>query len=273
MKKIIISLFFYTLLSLPCFADSDDRYALVIGNSQYHHAAKLKNPLNDSSDVAEALTSLDFDVLLIQNATKLDIETASKQFLSNLAQSGGTGLLYYAGHGIQLNGDNYIVPIETNAESSISIKEQSYNVALLLDGLRNIDTATNIIILDACRDNPFIGNGDIKPQSESKGRALIKKKLPKIDTGLSKLDAPPNTLIAFSTAPGRIALDGVGRNSPYTSQLIQVINRKGLTMDQTFRQIRSDVVKQTNGQQVPWESSSLINDFYFNPRSSLPMGF
>ena len=266
--------FLFLLACSSAIADSDSRHALIIGNSDYQYASPLKNPKNDSADIAEALEDLYFDTTLLQNANKAQIEEAITEFLEDLQDTGGVGLFYYAGHGIQLQGNNYLVPVETNTGTDIEIKHQSYNIANLLAGMRQIQTATNIIILDACRDNPFenvIAKNGSRSVASDKGRGL--KKVPDIDTGLSKLDAPPNTLIAFATAPGRVALDGDGSNSPYTTKLVDSMQRTGLTIGQVFRQVRADVIEQTNGEQIPWESSSLIQDFYFKPRSSIPMGF
>ena len=256
-------------------AATDSRFALVIGNSEYRYARPLVNPKNDSADIAEALKNLNFETTLLQNATKNQIETAVSRFLELLKRDGGVGLFYYAGHGVQLEGDNYLVPVETTAGTEQQIKRQSYNIARLLSGMRKIKTATNILILDACRNNPFIHTDKAGTRSAGANdeRGLVKINVPKLDTGLSKLDAPPNTLIAFATAPGRVALDGEGRNSPYTAKLIRSMQRTGLTIGQVFRQVRADVVELSNGEQIPWESSSLIQDFYFKPRSSIPIGF
>ena len=253
---------------------SDSRYALVIGNSDYQYASVLSNPKNDSSDIAKALEALFFETTLLQNATKQQIETEVEKFLKKLKEEESVGLFYYAGHGVQLQGDNFLVPVETQAGTDQQIKNQSFNIANLLSGMRKIKTATNIIILDACRDNPFKTIATKGSRSAAPNlRGLKNNSIPKLDTGLSKLNAPPNTLIAFATAPGRVAQDGYGRNSPYTNQLIKSMQRSGLTIGQVFRQVRADVVAKTKGEQVPWESSSLIQDFYFKPRASLPIGF
>lgn len=256
-------------------AASDARYALVIGNSEYHYASQLSNPVNDSADIAATLNELHFETTLLQNATKSQIENGVAKFLEKLKAEEGVGLFYYAGHGVQLQGDNYLVPVETQAGSDKQIQMQSYNIANLLSGMRKIKTATNIIILDACRDNPFkdVAQAGSRSAGPENTRGLKNKNIPKLDTGLSKLDAPSNTLIAFATAPGRVAQDGTARNSPYTASLIESMQRTGLTIGQIFRQVRAEVVAETNGEQIPWESSSLIQDFYFKPRTSIPMGF
>lgn len=271
----ISAIFLLFVFSFSLFAASDSRYALVIGNSDYQYASPLKNPKNDSSDIAAALEDLYFETTLLQNATKQQIEIEVEKFLTKLKEEQSVGLFYYAGHGVQLQGDNFLVPIETQAGTDQQIKNQSFNIANLLSGMRKIKTATNIIILDACRDNPFksIASAGSRSAAPTNSRGLVNKNIPKLDTGLSKLNAPPNTLIAFATAPGRVAQDGYGRNSPYTNQLIESMQRSGLTVGQVFRQVRASVVAKTKGEQVPWESSSLIQDFYFKPRASIPMGF
>jgi len=265
----------FLALSFNVSANSDGRYALVIGNSAYENAAPLVNPKNDSRDIAQTLETLYFETVLLQDATKLQIELSVKEFLQKLKEDeDSVGLFYYAGHGVQLQGDNYLVPIETNSGTEQDIKRQSYNVANLLNGMRKIKSATNIIIMDACRNNPFghlAGKGTRSAGGDS--RALVRMTIPKLDTGLSKLDAPPNTLIAFATAPGRVALDGDGGNSPYTEKLINSMQRTGLTIGEVFRQVRENVLDVSKGSQIPWESSSLVKDFYFKPRSAIPIGF
>ena len=263
------------LSSVNAWAASDGRYALIIGNSAYNHATPLVNPKNDSNDIAKTLKSLFFETVLLQDATKEEIENSVKLFLAQLRDDeGGVGLFYYAGHGVQLQGENYLVPIETNSGTEEEIKRQSYNVAHLLNGMRKIKSATNIIIMDACRNNPFAHLAGAGTRSAGTNeRGLVRLTVPKINTGLSKLDAPPNTLIAFATAPGRVALDGEGQNSPYTAKLIEAMQRTGLTIGEVFRQVREDVLDVSEGSQIPWESSSLVQDFYFKPRAAIPMGF
>ncbi|VAW96243.1 hypothetical protein MNBD_GAMMA22-1265 [hydrothermal vent metagenome] len=282
-KLIVVFSLFVLFVTYPPWAisKSDKRFALVIGNSDYRYATTLKNPKNDSSDMAKTLKGLYFETTLIQNATKLQINSAIKKFIIKLKKNGGVGLFYYAGHGVQFEGSNYLIPTETKAGSELEIKSQSFDISNLLNGLRNIAEATNIIILDACRDNPFknIHPPGIRSSPKSRSvatagnRSLVRITIPKLDSGLSKLDAPSNTLIAFATAPGKVAIDGQGRNSPYTANLIESLQRSGLTIDEVFRRVRLNVAKQSNGKQIPWESSSMMQRFYFKHRTLLPMGF
>jgi uncharacterized caspase-like protein len=257
------------------YAATDSRYALVIGNNNYKYASKLKNPINDSYDVAQSLKKLSFNTTLIQNATKPQMRKAVTIFLSNLKKTNGVGLFYYAGHGVQFSGSNYLVPIETKVGTETQIMDQSFDIKYLLNGMSKIETATNIIILDACRDNPFKNTQKLGTRSVNSGksRSLVRVVVPKLNSGLSKLDAPSNTFIAFSTAPGKIALDGNGRNSPYTAKFVESLQHTGLTIGEVFREVRAKVVKQSGGKQIPWESSSLINEFYFKHRTFIPMGF
>ena len=252
-------------------AIADERYALIIGNSNYQHVATLKNPVNDARDIEKALEDLNFETRLVENTELADVKQAVEAFLQDLEQSEAVGLFFYAGHGMQVNGENYLLPVETRVDGDI--EAQGYNVSLLLNGMRRAGSSTKIIILDACRDNPFLAAQIETSDSDSDSRALKNKTLKDSQTGLSKLDAPPDTLIAFSTAPGKTAADGSGRNSPYTRELVKVLKIQGLTIDKVFRRIRQAVFDKTDGQQIPWESSSLIQSFYFNPRKSLPMGF
>lgn len=273
--RLSITLLISILSCVNIHAASDLRYALVIGNSAYNSATPLINPKNDSRDIASTLRELYFETVLLQDATKKQIEQSVKIFIQKLNESeDAVGLFYYAGHGVQLQGENYLVPVETNPGTEQEIKTQSYNVAHLLNGMRKNKSGTNIIVMDACRNNPF---GHLAVQGarsvNGKERGLVRVTVPKLNTGLSKLDAPPNTLIAFATAPGRVALDGDGKNSPYTAKLIESLQRTGLTIGEVFRQVREEVLQVSNGSQIPWESSSLVQDFYFKPRAEIPIGF
>jgi uncharacterized caspase-like protein len=251
------------------------KYALLIGNSDYQGAVKLKNPVNDATDMARTLKKLNFKVRLLTDASKPDIEKAVIEFIDHLRNDRGTGLFFYAGHGSQLEGDNYLIPVDATVSAEHELKHKAYNVALLLDAMKKAGNETNIIVLDACRDNPFADGFQAASRSlgESSDSRAIRPKTPKLSSGLSKLDAPPNTLVAFATAPGRVAHDGNGRNSPYTEALMKSVQREGLTVEQVFKEVRAALLEQSGGKQVPWESSSLVSDFYFKPRKSIPSGW
>lgn len=252
-------------------ASAEGKHALIIGNGNYRNAPVLKNPVNDATDIAKVLRRLKFDVRLVTDASIKDIEKAVENFISRISTDQGIGLFFYAGHASQIEGNNYLIPVDALIQAESELKFKGYNIAKLLDFLNQAKNEQNIIVLDACRDNPFAG--DFKSSSRSlssENRGLVKIKL---NPGLSKLDAPPNTLIAYATAPGKVALDGEGRNSPYSNALIQSMQSEGLTVEQVFKEVRTRLLDETNGKQIPWESSSLVSEFYFKPRKTLPTGW
>jgi hypothetical protein len=155
------------------------------------------------------------------------------------------GLFYYAGHGIQSKGQNFLIPVDAVVRSEAEIDEESVNLAYLLDRLEEAKNPINIVILDACRDNPFARSFRTAAR------------------GLAHIDAPTGTLIAFATAPGRTAADGTGANGVYTEELLRVLDTPGLKVEDVLKRVRAGVTKRTEGRQVPWEASSLIGDFYF----------
>ena len=274
MHRIFLILLLNSLLLSPAIA-KENKIALIIGNSDYQHAVPLKNPANDALDMAKTLKTLDFDVRLITDASKNDMDIAVKEFIQKLKMTKGTGMFFYAGHGSQLEGDNYLIPVDTYIEKETEIKHKGFNIASLMTSMKKANNRTNIIVLDACRDNPFTEGFQKNSRSLGKegGSRGLKNKSIKLSSGLSKLDAPPNTILAFATAPGRVAKDGVGRNSPYTAQLIEKMQMEGITVEQVFKEVRAEVIKQTNSQQIPWESSSLVSDFYFVEKKAIPLGW
>ena len=266
-------LLFLLVFSFPLLAEEGNKYALVIGNSHYQHTPVLKNPVNDASDMAATLAELGFDVQLIVDASKDEIEGAASTFTDKLKVSKGVGLFFYAGHGSQLEGENYLIPIDVDLRSEYELRDKGYSISYLLKLLGKIKNQTNIIILDACRDNPFNNSFQSASRSVSDADRGIKIQERKLSAGLSKLQAPSNTLIAFATAPGKVAADGDDRNSPYTQQLIKSMQQEGYSLEKVFKEVRSEVLQLTGGKQIPWESSSLVSEFYFKPRRSMPVGW
>lgn len=271
----LLSLLLVSLILSSVVFANENKIALVIGNSDYKHAVPLKNPVNDALDMAKALKNLNFEVRLLTDANKSDIDRAAEEFVLKLVATKGVGMFFYAGHGSQLEGDNYLIPVDTYIEKETEIKDKGFNIAVLMSSMKKANNLANIIVLDACRDNPFTGgfhdnSRSLGENSDSRG---LKNKSIKLSSGLSKLDAPPNTILAFATAPGRVAKDGEGRNSPYTEQLIEKMQMEGITVEQVFKEVRAEVIDQTNGQQVPWESSSLVSDFYFVEKKAIPLGW
>jgi hypothetical protein len=246
--------FFASLLfiSFPVVADTDrgiqtitGRYALVIGNSAYP-VSPLKNPVNDSGDIAQLLGKLGFTVMHRHDVGIREMEKAVRDF-GEVLRTGGTGLFYYAGHGMQVEGRNYLIPVDARIESESDVRFEALDVGRVLGKMEDAGNRLNIVILDACRDNPF-----------ARGFRSTR-------SGLARMDAPRGTLIAYATAPGSVAADGDGRNGIYTKNLLAYMATPGLPVEQVFKNVRIGVIRDTNQKQVPWEASSLTGDFYFAP--------
>jgi len=219
------------------------RLALVIGNGTYRYSA-LHNPVNDAKDMAQVLTHLGFSVILRTDANLRTMDRSIRTFGKQL-QQGGVGLFYYAGHGVQVNGINYLIPVDAIIESESDIKYESVDAGRILGKMHDAHNRLNIIILDACRDNPF-------------ARSFRSSR-----RGLAKMDAPTGSIIAYSTAPGSVAADGTGKNGLYTSKLLKYIVIPGLPVERIFKKVRIEVMQESADKQVPWESSSLTGDFFF----------
>lgn len=246
-RSSILVLSVLTLLLWCAPAHAERRTALVIGNGAYK-TAPLKNPTNDAQDMADALRGMGFDVTLKLNATHREMEEAVRAFGVKLKQ-GGLGLFYYAGHGVQVAGENFLIPVDTKVDAEADVKFGALNAGMTLARMEDAGNDMNIVILDACRTNPFARSFRTTEQ------------------GLARMDAPKGSLIAYATAPGRVAADsgGTGRNGVYTGFLLRHMRTPGLKVEEALKRVRADVVLATKDKQVPWESSSLIGDFYFLP--------
>ncbi len=227
-------------------AAPERRTALVIGNGSYH-SGPLKNPVNDATDMAATLKRLNFDVVLKTNARMQDMEEAIRDF-GNRLKRGGEGLFFYAGHAVQINGKNYLIPIGAKVTRETDAKYQTIDAEMILDEMANAGNHMNIMILDACRDNP-LGKSF---RSASRGLVIIS-------------DAPQGMLITYSTSPGKTAADGEGRNSPYTAALLRYMTEPGQPVEQVFKKVRQTLTAQSGGRQIPWELSSLQGNFFFVP--------
>jgi formylglycine-generating enzyme required for sulfatase activity len=226
-------------------AGNGKRIALVIGNGTYTSAPLLKNPPNDAKDMADALSRLGFNV---EQGIELN-QRLMKQMIRQFGQklkAGGQGIFYYAGHGVQSKGRNYLIPVDAVIESEADVEDQGVDVQLMLNYMDDAQNGLNIVILDACRNNPFA------------------RSFRSAEKGLAQVDAPTGTLIAYATAPGRVASDGAGKNGLYTLELLKQMRVPGLSVTEMFMRVRAEVVRQTGGKQVPWEASSLIGSFSFN---------
>ncbi len=249
---------FYLLLTLlPSIAYpmsvepyQDVRVALVMGNASYKNGA-LRNPVNDARAVAEQLEKLGFKVLLRENLNREAMHQSINEFGKAL-KKGGVGLFYYAGHGMQIKGKNFLIPIDEEIQSEDDIEFRGIDANFVVSRMAAANNRVNLLVLDACRNNPFARNNRSG------------------NLGLAQMDAPKGTLIAFSTAPGSLAKDGDGANSVYTKYLIEYLVIPALPVERVFKEVRVAVDKETNGKQIPWESSSLMGEFYFSPPITLP---
>ncbi len=230
--------------SLPASSLSEKRIALVIGNSSYV-VRPLLNPRNDADDMSRALKNAGFEVIDIRDASLAQMRNAVRQFGDRLLTR-DVGLVYYSGHGMEVRGRNYFIPINADIKRSDEIADQSLDVNLILEKMETAKKGVNILIVDACRDDPF-------------GRSFRSS-----SKGLATMDAPQGTIIAFATSPGKVAADGDGRNSPYTKNLIKAMQVPNLPIEQVFKQVRRAVQQETKNQQTPWENTSLSGDFYFS---------
>lgn len=232
------------------------KVALVIGNGAYRVGA-LKNPVNDAQAVAASLRALGFEVVLRENTSLRDMIESFRQFSLN-TRSASVRVVYYAGHGLQLKGRNYLLPVDTEIRGEDEVVAKSADLNELLDRLGDAKQGINIIILDACRNNPFSGVELVGPD----GRRL--KFRGATPAGLAPVEAPLGSMVAFSTAPGGVALDNPGeKNSLYTKHLLLSMQSPGLPVELLFKQVRLGVARETGRVQVPWESSSLTGEFCF----------
>ena len=229
-------------------ADDSKRLALVIGNGDYLHGGKLANPRNDAEAIEDALRQVGFDVLKYVDLDLEHMHQAIDAFGYSL-KNYSVGLVFYAGHGIQAKGDNFLIPIDAKLESESEVPYKCVNTGLLLAKMEDARNPTNIIILDACRDNPF---------EQSWSRAAR-------GSGLAFMDAPSGSIIAYATSPGKTASDGQGVNGLYTSAILKHIRTPGQNILEMFQEVRKSVKKGSNGKQTPWESTSLEDNFYFIP--------
>jgi uncharacterized caspase-like protein len=235
-------------LMLGTQASAAERLALVIGNAAYGDLGVLENPVSDARLISRSLQQAGFQVSASTDLSNDGMKRAILDFGRALRRAGpdAVGLFYYAGHGVQVRGKNYLLPVGINVQDEADLDIEAVDANWVLGQMESAGNATNIVILDACRNNPFKGS------------------FRSVERGLGRMDAPTGSFIAFATAPGDIALDGRGQaNSPYTAALARAMQEPGLPIEQMFKKVRVNVLGATGGRQTPWDSSSLIGDFYF----------
>lgn len=224
-------------------SDSRRRIALVIGNSGYSYLP-LKHAANDARAIAAALRRLNFNVQERTDLGYLALNEAVEEFGREL-RKGGVTLFYYSGHGIQVNGSNYLIPVDKDIVHESEVRYKAVDAGIVLAKMEQARSEVNIVILDACRDNPFSGSF----RSPSRG--------------LATMDAPNGTLIAYATGPGKIAADGTGDHGLFTSELVEVIETPGIKVEDVFKRVTREVREKSRNRQIPWISSSLEGDFWF----------
>ncbi len=246
---------FYALLFSAVFLNAawaDKRVALVIGNSKYQNVTPLTNPANDAVLMETALKNAGFDVTLLKDLDQKGMKQAMLNFGRKLKQGADASMFFYAGHGIEVDGKNYLVPVDSNTENKEEADIQNIEVNDFLALMENSGVPLNIVVLDACRNNPF-------------------RSMRSVGGGLAPVLAPAGTYVAYSTAAGSVAADGAGANSPFTESLAESLRVPGLTLEGVFKKTRAKVRSLTNGAQVPFDSSAIEGDFYFINAPAAPV--
>lgn len=244
-RMVIILLTMMVAISTP--AVSAERIALVVGNASYESIGPLDNPVNDAKLISESLRSVGFEVTTLLDVSQQDLKLAIVKFGRRLREAGqdATGLFYYAGHGVQSFGNNYLLPVDTNLNDQADLDLVAIEAQTVLRQMYSARNKTNIVILDACRNNPFENIAEFN------------------DNGLAEMKAPTGTFLAYATAPGAVAYDGQTDNSPFSAALAREIQSPGQPIEQIFKNVRVAVLEQTDGLQTPWDTSSLTSDFAF----------
>lgn len=243
-------------------AAAEKRVALVVGNAAYTHTTILANPVNDARSMADALAATGFKVIVAVNADRRALDGALRKFTEDLADA-DVGLFFYAGHGLQVGAQNYLVPIDAKLERERDLEFEVLRLDFVLRQMEiDREGKSSIVILDACRDNPL---------SRSLARTMGTRSAA-IGRGLAPAAAGVGTFIAFATQPGNVALDGAAGNSPFTASLARQIHIKGRNLPATMIAVRNDVIAATAGKQVPWDHSALTGDFFFLPGTGTGTG-
>ncbi len=250
----IVALCMALMISQPVqAADTAPRIALIIGNGAYGSVDALDNPVPDAVLIADTLRAQGFDVTMLTDADQVTLNRGIAQFGRELREAGkdATGLFYYAGHAVQSFGSNFLLPVDASLTNAADLSLVAIPAQAVLRQMFSAKNKTNIVILDACRNNPFEAIPDLN------------------DNGLAEMKSPTGTFLAYSTSPGAVALDGLDGNSPFTQALARQIPVAGVPIEQVFKNVRVEVIEKTNGQQTPWDSSSLTGNFVFKAKKQI----
>ena len=251
MKTFLFPLFAFLLSVLgsgSLHAAPEPRLALLIGNAAYK-ASPLRNPVNDVRLMESVLKESGFTVIKAENASMREMRRLVREFGDKLKADGGVGLFYFAGHGVQVRGENFLISTDSDIRNEDEVADDGLNAGTVLEKMQTAGNRINLVILDACRNNPFASKSRSAPD------------------GLAGMRAPGGSLVAYATAPGSVASDGSGRNGLYTENLARAIRQPGLQVEEVFKQVRTAVRKQSNNQQTPWENTALESEFFFRGQS------
>src|SRR6266481_770647 len=254
-RSLVLGLLFAVGLFAEAYA-AEQRVALVIGNGGYWSAPELRNSRNDADDISVQLKQLGFAVIDGRDLDRSSMQTLLSRFAQRL-KGAEAGLVYYSGHGLQMNGQNFLVPVDLKYDNGTFTPFELVKVDDVIDALGYTD-GVRLLVLDACRDNPF---AKILAQNKGTRGAGTTR-------GLAKIERSQGMLIAYSTQPNAVAADGNGRNSPFTAALVREIQVPGLEVATVFRRVAVNVNRETAGAQTPELSVSLLGDFYLNPQES-----
>lgn len=246
-------------------AKKENRIALVFGNGKYQNNTALPNPPNDARKLAASLRRVGFEVMEIIDADRRGMEKVLQQFKSRL-KTADVGLFFYAGHGLQIDGENYLVPVDAKFSRNFDISKQLVSMSRYVEAMQG-GPKVNLVFLDACRNNPLASS--LKKGIRS-GRSVVVGRKAQVKTrsigqGLAKMKGGIGMLIAYATQPGNVAEDGDGKNSPFTTAMLKHIEEPGIEVRSFLTKVRVGVLNDTKQRQIPWDNSSLIKDFYFTP--------
>ncbi len=233
-------------------AVAETRVALIVGNASYARPEfRLANPANDATAMQRALQAAGFQTIVRVNASRIELYRAVEEFSQKIGRDPrAVGLFYYAGHGVQVDGTNYLIPVDAQVESVGDLEANGFEVGRVLRAMESAQNDMNIVILDACRNNPL-------PKTRG------------ITRGLARMNAPSGTYIAYAAAPGQTAQDGAqGANGVFTGELVKAMAEPGLPLEQVFKRVIAAVKAETRGSQQPWSEASIQGDFYFHEKPS-----
>lgn len=248
------------LLSAPAEAETSRRVALVVGNTAYVALPQLRNPANDAAALANALAKIDFEVVSVSDASRDSLVAAANRF-GELSRGAEVAIFYFAGHGVQVAGTNYLLPVDATLGSEAELRTQGLDVDRVIEKIKAAGPRSGVVILDACRDNPL----PVSVAGATRGLQIAP-----LTSGLARVQGVSGILIAYATAPGQVAYDGAGANSPFVAALAHYLGEPGLEIGVLFRRVRQRVMESTAGAQIPWVEEALLEPLYLHPAETQP---